>query len=153
MKTEVDSSQKKLPYPIIITQALTKRTEKVRTGKEGLAKELLQFESFVQKPNVIMTQINNTVFVIKIDQNNKSCAILPFNIDTEKNFINNIKKIIYKLIKEGILKGVFGSSTLDQMNIYKTVKEEIGIPMGISQAQGTITCIFDASIILKQGNQ
>jgi len=52
MKTEVDSSQKKLPYPIIITQALTKRTEKVRTGKEGLAKELLQFESFVQKPDV-----------------------------------------------------------------------------------------------------
>ena len=38
MKTEVDSSQKKLPYPIIITQALTKRTEKVRTGKEGLEK-------------------------------------------------------------------------------------------------------------------
>ena len=141
MKTEVDSSQKKLPYPIIITQALTKRTEKVRTGKEGLAKELLQFESFVQKPNV------------KIDQNNKSCVILPFNMDTEKNFINNIKKIIYKLIKEGILKGVFGSSTLDQMNIYKTVKKEIGIPMGISQTQGTITCIFDASIILKQGNQ
>mgnify|MGYP003117258095 CR=1 FL=1 len=150
MKTEVDSSQKKLPYPIIITQALTKRTEKVRTGKEGLAKELLQFESFVQKPDV---KINNTVFLIKIDQNNKSCVILPFNMDTEKNFINNIKKIIYKLIKEGILKGVFGSSTLDQMNIYKTVKEEIGIPMGISQTQGTITCIFDASIILKQGNQ
>jgi hypothetical protein len=74
-------------------------------------------------------------------------------MDTEKNFINNIKKIIYKLIKEGILKGVFGSSTLDQMNIYKTVKKEIGIPMGISQTQGTITCIFDASIILKQGNQ
>ena len=102
MKTEVDSSQKKLPYPIIITQTIIKANERLNNDKKEIARDLLQLESLVQKPDVKMTQINNTVFLVKTNQNSKACTITVFNMDTKENYANNIVKIIDKLAKKEV---------------------------------------------------
>ncbi len=150
MKTEIDSNQKKLPYPIIITQTIIRENERLNNDKKEIASDLLQFESLVQKPDVKMTQINNTVFLVKTNQNSKACTITVFNMDTKENYANNIVKIIDKLTKNNIKRGAFGGASSDDLEAYQMAKQKSTIPMGISQTKDKIICIFDASITLNK---
>ncbi len=145
MKNEIDSSQKKLSYPLIFSHAIVKRAEKEGDSKEEVAKAFLSLEGFLSQPDVRTYQNNNTVFVVKTNQNTKTSMVIPFNADTRANYVNNIVNAIRKLEQEGIEKIVFSKIQQDMADVFSAVKEKIGPNMKIMEVKDSLLCIIDFS--------
>ena len=146
MRTEVDSSKKKLPYSVIISQAILTRNS---TGGKNTAKSFLMVEKLMTEPNTETMQVNNTVFIVRIREEKQACLIIPFNMDTEENYIKNIIGVITNLIKKGTKRGVFMNIPAGALGVYQAVKEQINVPTGISQSDKLLTFIWDSSITLE----
>tara|TARA_Y100000768_G_C23978283_1_gene684268 strand:- start:2339 stop:2791 length:453 start_codon:yes stop_codon:yes gene_type:complete len=145
MKNEIDSSQKKLSYPLIFSHAIVKRAEKDGDSKEEVAKAFLSLEGFLSQPDVRTYQNNNTVFVVKTNQNTKTSIVIPFNADTRANYVNNIVNAVRKLEQEGIEKIVFSKIQQDMVDVFSAVKEKIGPNMRIMEVKDSLLCIIDFS--------
>ena len=146
MKSEVDSNQKRLPYPVIMTQAILHRAKQDNIDKKEISKSLLSVESILARPNIKSYQKNNTVFVVSIGKDKTSAMVIPYNIDTKPNYIDNIISLIESLTKEGVTRGVFPGVSLEYLDVFKEVKSRIDIPMGMSQTNNVLTCIWDSNI-------
>jgi len=145
MKNEIDSSQKKLSYPLIFSHAIVKRAEKDGGSKEEVAKAFLSLEGFLSQPDVRTYQNNNTVFVVKTNQNTKTSIVIPFNADTRANYVNNIVNAVRKLEQEGIEKIVFSKIQQDMVDVFSAVKEKIGPNMRVMEVKDSLLCIIDFS--------
>tara|TARA_Y100001937_G_C7071982_1_gene308854 strand:- start:574 stop:1026 length:453 start_codon:yes stop_codon:yes gene_type:complete len=145
MKNEIDSSQKKLSYPLIFSHAIVKRAEKDGDSKEEVAKAFLSLEGFLSQPDVRTYQNNNTVFVVKTNQNTKTSIVIPFNADTRANYVNNIVNAVRKLEQEGIEKIVFSKIQQDMVDVFSAVKEKIGPNMRVMEVKDSLLCIIDFS--------
>tara|TARA_Y100000114_G_scaffold153627_1_gene173955 strand:+ start:1074 stop:1526 length:453 start_codon:yes stop_codon:yes gene_type:complete len=145
MKNEIDSSQKKLSYPIIFNHAIVKKAEKEGDSKEEVAKTFLSLENFLSQPDVKTYQNNNTVFVVKTNQNTKTSMVIPFNADTRSNYVNNIVNAVRKLEQEGIEKIVFSKIQQDMADVFSAVKDKIGASMRIMEVKDSLLCIIDFS--------
>ena len=145
MKNEVDSERKTLPFSVIITKNILASAEQDGVSKEESAKSMVALESFLAQPDVRAYQNNNSVFVVKTNQNSKTSMIIPFNIDTKAKYIGNIVSLLLKLQKEGIEKAVFSKISSDMLDVFTAVKDKIetenGILMSISQVKDSLLCI------------
>jgi hypothetical protein len=148
MKTQIDSNQKKLPFSVIVSNAILTRYP-VETKKT--AKDFLVVEKLMTEPNTETMQVNNTVFIVRIREEKQACLIIPFNMDTEENYVKNIIGVITNLIEKGIKRGVFMDVPVANggFGVYRTIKEQINVPTGISQTGNRLTFIWDSSISLK----
>tara|TARA_E500000305_G_scaffold24674_2_gene18695 strand:+ start:273 stop:725 length:453 start_codon:yes stop_codon:yes gene_type:complete len=145
MKSEVDSSQKKLSYPVIFSHAIVAKAEKEGDSKEEVTKSFLVLDGFLSQPDVKTYQNNNTVFVVKTNQDTKTSMVIPFNADTKANYINNIINAVKKLEQEGIEKIVFSKIQQDMIDVFSAVKEQLGSNMRIMKIKDNLLCIIDFS--------
>jgi hypothetical protein len=146
MKSEVDSSQKKLPYPVIITQAILAQEG---AKKEDVSKSMLFAENLLAKPGAKKFQKNNTVFIVNFKENEKSALVVPYNLDSKPKYIQNSVSLIERLIDLGITKGVISGVDKKYLDVYIEIKNEMGklnVAMGISQTKDVITSIWDSDI-------
>ncbi len=145
MKNEIDSSQKKLSYPLIFSHAIVKRAEKEGDSKEEVTKAFLSLGGFLSQPDVRTYQNNNTIFVVKTNQNTKTSMVIPFNADIRANYVNNIVNAVRKLEQEDIEKIVFSKIQQDMADVFSAVKEKIGPNMKIMEVKDSLLCIIDFS--------
>ena len=152
MKTQIDSNQKKLPFSVIVSNSILAGGS---TEGKKLAKDFLMVEKIMTEPNTETMQVNNTVFIVRIREEKQACLIMPFNMDTEENYVKNIIGVITNLIEKGIKRGVFMGVPVANggFGVYKSVKEQINVPTGISQTGDRLTFIWDSSISLKGKNK
>ena len=146
MKKEVNSGEKKLPYPVVITQAILSE-EKAK--KEDVSKAMLFAESLLSKPGAKKFQKNNTVFIVNFNEDKKSALVIPYNIDTKTNYVKNSVSLIENLINLGITKGVISGVDKKYLDVYIEIKNEMSksnVAMGMSQTKDVITSIWDVDI-------
>ena len=143
MKKEVDSKNKILPYSVIMSQVITEKAEKNGDDSKELAKSFFEIEGVMSAKDTKMYQINNTVFIVKSDQ--KGALVIPFNLDKNLNYAQNIEGLVNKLEEQGVSVVVFSKIEPRYLNTFTTLKanlEQKGKSVKINTIKGSILCVI-----------
>ena len=93
----VNSNKKQLEIPDIVIMAIDDQR-----GDSSLQENLLKFVSEATLPSADVTQIGNTVFVGHVGKDKTKMTGRPINVDTAKNYANNMVKYYAYLQGKGI---------------------------------------------------
>jgi hypothetical protein len=100
MKKEhaTDSKREKLALQDILVQKL------VAEGARGmeLTKQILTVLDMLQMPQSEGAQIGNTVFVNKYSTDGSIVFMMPFNVDTNENYVGNVENMVRAFKKAGV---------------------------------------------------
>ena len=95
----IDSNKQQIETHEVITMAIDEQR-----GENSLQEDLLKFTSEASMPSADVTQIGNTVFVGHVGEGKNKTKMVgrPLNVDTARNYANNMVKYYAYLQNKGI---------------------------------------------------
>ena len=95
----VDSNKQQLETHEVIVMAVEDQR-----GENSLEEDLLRISSEANLPSVDLTQIGNTVFIGHVGEGKNKTKMVgrPLNVDTARNYANNMVKYYAYLQNKGI---------------------------------------------------
>lgn len=100
----VNSKERKLAIPEIITQALSEAKKAGEFKDIPVPAALLAVVREGTMENTVLEQIGNTVFISHYSTDGKEVAMRAMNADTARNYLDNSIEYVQKLADSGVVR-------------------------------------------------